>query len=455
MSMRTRLQIWAMAALLAIFGSMAHAQVLYGTLTGNVTDPSGAAVPGAKVEALNVGTGVSREAATDERGVYLFTNIGSGQYKITVTAKAFKTTVEENVLVNTSEVRRVDFSLQITTTSETMEVSASAAVLQTDKADIHSEITPQEVTDLPYNGTEGKNPQALLLLLPGAVTTAGTGEANSQAGNPQRAITVSMNGASSQANATRIDGTMDSYPWLPVNVAYVPPPEAIETVSVSSNAFDAEQGAAGSAAINVTIKSGTNNLHGVLFERNTNQDFDAVNNYFSHPGRLAKNIINQFGFAVGGPVWIPKVIHGKNKLFWFMDYEGTRNNQYASDPNLTLPTAAMRTGDFSAAPLTIYDPLTGNANGTGRTPFPGNVIPTNRIASASATLTSLLPALTRPNQYTLNYDAYGGTTYSVDRWDCKTTYNPNPKDHDLGPLQRFSHGHLRAAGSGEGRRRCL
>lgn len=427
MSMRTRLQIWAMAALLAIFGSMAHAQVLYGTLTGNVTDPSGAAVPGAKVEALNVGTGVSREAATDERGVYLFTNIGSGQYKITVTAKAFKTTVEENVLVNTSEVRRVDFSLQITTTSETMEVSASAAVLQTDKADIHSEITPQEVTDLPYNGTEGKNPQALLLLLPGAVTTAGTGEANSQAGNPQRAITVSMNGASSQANATRIDGTMDSYPWLPVNVAYVPPPEAIETVSVSSNAFDAEQGAAGSAAINVTIKSGTNNLHGVLFERNTNQDFDAVNNYFSHPGRLAKNIINQFGFAVGGPVWIPKVIHGKNKLFWFMDYEGTRNNQYASDPNLTLPTAAMRTGDFSAAPLTIYDPLTGNANGTGRTPFPGNVIPTNRIASASATLTSLLPALTRPNQYTLNYDAYGGTTYSVDRWDFKTTYNPTQK----------------------------
>ena len=144
-----------MAALLAIFGSMAHAQVLYGTLTGNVTDPSGAAVPGAKVEALNVGTGVSREATTDERGVYLFTNIGSGQYRITVTAKSFKTTVEQNVIVNTSEVRRVDFSLQITTTSETMEVSASAAVLQTDKADIHSEITPQEVTDLPYNGTEG------------------------------------------------------------------------------------------------------------------------------------------------------------------------------------------------------------------------------------------------------------------------------------------------------------
>jgi len=422
-----------MAALLTVLCSVAQAQVLYGTLTGNVTDPSNAPVPGAKVEALNVQTGVSRDTATNERGAYLFTNIGSGTYKITVTAHSFKTVVEENVIVNTSEVRRVDFGLQISQTSETVEVSAAAAVLQTDKADIHSEITSQEVTELPYQGTEGKNFQSLLLLLPGAVTTAGTGEANSQAGNPQRAVTVAMNGASSQANATRLDGTMDAYPWLPVNIAYAPSPEAIETVSISANAFDAEQGAAGSAAINVTIKSGTNNLHGVLFERNTNNDLAAINNYFTHPGRLAKNVFNQYGFAIGGPVWIPKVIHGKNKLFWFMDYEGTKNNLYASDPNLTLPTAAMRTGDFSATGTTIYDPLTGNSDGTGRTPFPGNVIPTNRISSAAANLTGLLPALTRTptpgnntNYYT-NYDAYGGTTYSVDRWDFKTTYNPTSK----------------------------
>ncbi len=416
-----------MTALLTALSSMAYGQVLYGTLTGNVADPSGAAVPGAKVEALNVDTGVSRNTTTDEHGIYLFPNIGSGAYKITVTMHGFKTMVEENVIVNTSEMRRVDFSMQISPTSETMEVSASAAVLQTDKADIHSEVTPQEITQLPYQGTEGKNFQSLLLLLPGANTTAGSGEANSQAGNPQRAVTVSMNGASSQANATRLDGTMDSYPWLPVNIAYAPPPEAIETVSVSSNAFDAEQGAAGSAAINVTIKSGTNDLHGVLFERNTNNDLSAVNSYFTHPGRLAKNVFNQYGFAVGGPVWIPHVIHGKNKLFWFMDYEGTKNNLFAADPNLTLPTAAMRTGDFSATGTTIYDPLTGNPNGTGRSPFPGNMIPSNRIASASATLTALLPALTRPSQYTSNYDAYGATTYDVGRWDFKTTYNPTQK----------------------------
>jgi hypothetical protein len=406
---------------------VANAQVLYGSLTGNVNDPSGAPVPGVHVEAINQSTNVKAETDTDVHGVYRFTNLQEGVYKVTVTAKAFQTFVETNIQVQVSAIRRVDVQLQVATVNQAIEVLADQVVLQTDKADIHADISPTEVEDLPYNGSEGRNFQALLLLQPGANTTAGTGEANSAAGNPQRAITVSQNGISSQANNTRLDGATDSYPWLPVNVAYVPSPEAIETVSVSTNSFDAEQGAAGGAAINVIIKSGTNNLHGVLFERNTNNDFDAINNAFSRPGRLAKNIQNQFGFAIGGPVWIPKIVHGKNKLFWFMDYESTRQSQFASDPNLTLPTTAMRTGDFSATGTTIYDPLTGNADGTGRTPFSGNIIPAARIASASATLTALLPALTRPTAYTSNYDAYGATTYNVGRWDWKVNYNPNEK----------------------------
>ena len=412
---------------LLVVAPPASAQVLYGTLTGNVTDPSGAVIAGAHVEATNQATNVRSETDTDARGVYLFTNLQGGFYHVTIAAKSFQTFNETNVEVQVSAVRRIDVELKVATTSTSVEVAADSVVLQSDKADIHAEITPQEVENLPYNGTEGKNFQALLLLQPGANTTAGTGEANSAAGNPQRAITVSENGISSQANNTRLDGAIDAYPWLPVNVAYVPSPEAIETVSVSTNAFDAEQGAVGGAAVNVTIKSGTNDLHGVAFERNTNNDLAAVNNYFSHPGRLAKNIQNQYGFAIGGPVWIPKIVHGRNKLFWFMDYEGTKQNQFAADPNLTLPTAAMRTGDFSGTPTTIYDPLTGNADGTGRTPFPGNMIPTTRISSAAATLTGLLPALTRPTSFFNNYDAYGATTYSVGRWDWKVNYNPNSK----------------------------
>jgi len=402
-----------------------HAQVLYGSLTGNVTDPSSAAVPGAKVNALNTGTGISYESTTDDRGAYLFTNLQPGIFRVTVMLKSFKTTIEDSVKVNPGEVRRADFSLQIAQTTETVEISADTVVLQTDKADIHAQVTAQEIEELPFNGGEGKNFQSLLFLVPGAGIIASP-EANSEAGNPQRAITLFMNGVSSTGNNTRLDGAMISYPWLPVNVAYVPPPEAIQTVSVSTNAFDAEQGSAGGAAVNVTIKNGTNDLHGVAFERNTNNDLTSVNNYFSHPGRLAKNIFNEYGFAVGGPIWIPKVVHGKNKLFFFMDYMGTKRRQYAATTNLTLPTAAMRTGDFSATSTPIYDPLTGNADGTGRTPFTGNVIPSNRIASASATLTGLLPAVTRP-AFLTNTDVYGNTQYNRGNWDYKVNYNPSDR----------------------------
>src|SRR5579884_1638543 len=428
----SRIQVTFLTCLLTLLGAYKlHGQVLYGSLTGNVTDPSGAAVPKAHVVAVNQATNVSREADSDEHGVYRFTDLQPGLYRVTVTAPSFQTFTENNVQVPAGEVRRVDVKFQLATTSQTVEVNAESVVLQTDKGDIHTEISNTEVEKLPYNGSEGKNFQSLLLLQPGAVTTGGnppgSGEANSAAGNPQRAITIYQNGVSSQANNTRIDGALNAYPWLPVNIAYVPSPEAIQTVNVSTNAYDAEQGMAGGAAVNVQIKSGTNQLHGSFFERNTNNDFSAVNGPFTRPGRLAKNIQNQFGFTLGGPVWIPKVVHGKDKLFWFMSYESTRQSQFAAAPNLTLPTAAMRSGDFSQQGVIVYDPLTGNPDGTGRTPFPGNVIPSNRINPASATLTAQLPALTRPTSYFNNYDAYGHTTYIVDRYDWKVNYNPTDK----------------------------
>jgi len=419
--------IWCAAALLVLAGvaSVAHAQVLYGSLTGNVTDPTDAAIPGAQIQATNVGTGVSRQAQTDPRGAYLFSDLQMGTYKVTATAKGFQTTVTDNLVVNANEVRRLDFNLAISQATQTVEVSAAAAILQTDKADVHAEITAQQIVELPYNGSQGKNFQSLLYLVPGAEAIAAR-EANSAGGNPMRAQVLFMNGISSQGVSTKMDGTPVGYPWLPVNIAYVPPSEAIETVNITTNSFDAEQGAAGAAAVNVAIKSGTNELHGSAFERNQNNDMTAKG-YFTQSAPLVKNIFNQYGFSLGGPIWIPKIVHGKNKLFFFLDYQGTKQRQYGADPNLTLPTAAMRTGNFNGTGITIYDPLTGNPDGTGRTPFANNTIPTSRIDPASAIMAGLLPALTRPNQYTTNYDAYADSAYNRSSWDYKVNYNPTDK----------------------------
>jgi len=167
-----------------------------------------------------------------------------------------------------------------------------------------------------------------------------------------------MNGVSSTGNSTKLDGAIVAYPWLPVNIAYVPPGEAIQSVNVSTNSFDAEQGAAGGVAVNVSIKSGTNQFHGVMFERNQNNDMVAVN-YFSHTSPLNKNVFNQFGFAPGRARVDSENLQRQNKLFFFMDYQGTRRYQYAASTNLTLPTALMRTGNFSATNGTIYDPRLG------------------------------------------------------------------------------------------------
>jgi len=404
---------------------VARAQVLYGSLTGNVTDPTGAAVPGAKVEAANVATGVSRQAETDIRGAYVFNNLQAGTYKVTTQASGFQVATTENVVVNVNEVRRIDFDMSISQATQAVEVSAAAAILQADKADVHQTITSHEVVELPYNGGEGKNFQSLLYLVPGAGIPA-TREANSEAGNPMRAQTLVMNGVSSTGNSTKLDGATIAYPWLPVNIAYVPPTEAIEAVNITTNSFDAEQGAAGGAATNVIIKSGTNEFHGVAFERHQDNDMVAVN-YFNHSSPLGKNIFNQYGFAFGGPVRIPKIINGKNKLFFFLDYQDTQRRQYASNVNLTLPTAAMRQGNFNGTGITTYDPLTGNPDGTGRQPFTNNTVPSNRIDAAAAQMASLLPAPTRPNQYTTNYDAFGVTKYSRSSWDYKVNANPNDK----------------------------
>ena len=224
------------------------AQVLYGTITGNVTDPTGLAVGGAIVQALNSGTGLVKQQTTNETGTYLFSDLQPGTYKITITNQAFSPAVQEGINVTANQERRVDAVLQVNKVSSSLIVSGTAETLQTDRADVNTNITSTQVANLPVTGSTGRNFQSLIALVPGAVSS---GEQNSAAGNPQRSISFNVNGVSRLQNNTKIDGSSDTYPWLPTNVAYVPPIEAIQTVNIVTNAFTAEQGLAGGAEINV------------------------------------------------------------------------------------------------------------------------------------------------------------------------------------------------------------
>jgi len=396
--------------------SVGYGQVLYGSLTGNVTDPSGAAVPKVKVEALNVGTGVAKSAFCDDRGIYLLSDLQPGVYRVTLSAPSFATRVMQNVELNGNTVVRVDAVLQVSQVSESVTVIASAVTLQTDRADINNQVQSSQIADLPLINSQGRNFQTLFKVLPGFTPPV---EAHSDAGNPQRSMVTQVNGMPQSSNATRLDGATISYPWLPRLVAYLPPVEAVETVNLVSNSFDAEQGMAGGAAMNVTIKSGTNSLHGAAWEYHTNSQLKARNYFYclysctGDPNHPPKNLNNQFGGMVGGPI-------KKNKLFFFADWERTTRRQAASALR-TVPTTALRNGDFNGTGTTIYDPNTGTSTGTGRTPFANNQIPSNRIDPASAYMAALIP---QPNQsvYPNNYLAIGDYSLTRDNVDFKINY---------------------------------
>lgn len=403
------------------FAPTANAQVLYGSITGTITDVSQAPVPKAKITAVDVGTGISKETTSDDRGGYLFSNLQAGTYKVTISAPSFASMVAEGIAVEANTERRFDAKLEVAQVNQSITVDASTVALQTDRADVSNELRSTQLSQLPEPAT--RNFQSLFVLIPGFSPPAAE---HSEAGNPQGALGTNVNGASYNNNATRIDGALDLYPWLPEIVAYVPASEAIQTVNVVTASFDAEQGMAGGSAVNLTIKSGTNQYHGAAWEYNTVSALKA-RNYFYYGANNPKNIINQFGGNFGGPI-------KKNKLFFFADWERTAKRANVSAFE-TVAQDNLRQGNFVGTGTTIYDPSTGNANGTGRTPFANNVVPTSRVAFASAKMISLMPEPNQPSAaITPNNDYFGSGSYSSthDNIDTKITYNPTQNSSIFG-----------------------
>ncbi len=250
----------ALCLLISSSSTLALGQILYGSLTGNVTDASDAAVPGANVSITNKQTGATRSSATNDAGAYNIPTLQPGLYTVKITKDGFRTVVQDNVEILVNSTARVDLKLQLGQVAETISVEANAAALQTDRAEVKAEITSKTLTELPV--TNGRNYQSLFITIPG-ISPPQT--PHSVPSNPSRAMSWTTNGNNTAANNTRIDGASATNVWLPHIASYVPALESIDTVNIVTNSFDAEQGLAGGAAVNVTIRSGTNDLHGALF----------------------------------------------------------------------------------------------------------------------------------------------------------------------------------------------
>lgn len=408
-----------------------HAQILYGTLVGNVTDSTGAVIAGATVVATNKGTNIAKATITGGAGEYQLLDLEPGIYSVSIAAKSFKKAISDAIEIRANTEARFNSQLQPGTAGETITVTAASPELQTDTATVTSELETSQVQNLVTTaGLNMRNFQSLFVLLPGF---SPPGEQHSESGNPADTMMFNANGVSGSNNSTRIDGVSDIYAWLPEITAYTPSTEAIATVNVATNSMNAEQGFASGAAVNVTTKSGTNKFHGSAWEYNMISALMAKPYTFTptaaQPG-IPKYLLNQFGANYGGPIL-------RNKAFFFGNWERTRRAEALSGLE-TVPSPAMLAGNFTGVvsgttPVVIYDPATGNpTTGAGRTPFPNNVIPSGRISYAASQMIKLMTAAA-PNVASANLLSVSGVTndfygaadgqYTRDNIDSRVDFN--------------------------------
>jgi len=406
---RDALLALACAALFFAVDFRAQGQVLYGSVVGTVLDPGRSAVPGATVRIVSSGTGQTRDTLSDGSGNFSFTTLAGGIYEITVTKSGFQTFNIKGLTVNADATVRVDAVLEVGRLEQTVQVSADTAVLQTDSAEVRSEIGTKTLEAVPT--PIGRNYQNLLITVPGVMPPANQ---HSVAANPARGLTFNVNGTTRNSNDVRIDGALANNIWLPHVTAYVPSLDAIQAVSVVTASADAQQGLAGGSAVNVQIKSGTNSFHGSLFEFHADNAIKA-RPFFQPDSNTPKYINNQFGGSIGGPI-------KPNKLFFFGSFEQTYERQIGAT-TITVPTADIRAGRMATA---IFDPLTGNADGSGRTQFTGNIVPQSRLSPIVQKIVAGIPL---PNQAGTANNYYAAGPYAVNRskLDGKINWIPTDK----------------------------
>src|SRR5581483_11590469 len=361
---RCRKLTWMVFALLIVLPG--RAQVPTAVLTGVVKDSTGAAVPNVKVAAINTNTNLSREAITDESGTYRIPALNPGPYRLEAEGQGFKKAVLSDIVLEVGQQVRADVQLEVGEVTQTLEVSGQASIVNTESNLIGGVINQSRVVTLPLNG---RNFMELTTLTAGIAE--GTGSA---AIVNKRAPTAA--GMPHQDNNYQLDGADNKESFFNSwNLG--PSVDAIQEFSIQVGQYSAEFGSGGGAVINIVTKSGTNQLHGTLWEFLRNDKLDARNFFLTPSQTIASLRRNQFGAAVGGPII-------RNKMFLFGNYDGSRIRQGLFRSGV-VPTAAQIGGDFSGFNKVIRDPQTSQ-------PFPGNIIPRSRLDPIAQALAKFYPA---------------------------------------------------------------
>jgi len=371
-----------------------------GSISGHVTDTTGAVIPDANVTLTNIGTGASRSTITTGTGDYTFSAVPPAIYKVKVTHEGFKAATSENVQVLVQQALRQDFTLTVGSITQTVTVEATGALLQAENATIGTVIENAAVNELPLNG---RNYLSLVALSSNANTLSPmSGQANSRLGGDRASQAISVGGQRIMFDYYTLDGVNNTDPDFNTYVG-LPSLDGIQEFKVQTGVYPAEFGHEASQ-VNVVSKSGTNTYHGSMYDFMRNNVADANPYYFPYnaaPPKVYPYKWNDYGFELDGPIWIPKVYNGRDKFFFMVDDEW-RKIRTVGQGNATVPSPAIASGDFSGfttasgTPVIIYDPLTGDANGLGRKAFPNNTIPSSRIAPQSVELLKYLGTSTTP-----------------------------------------------------------
>jgi hypothetical protein len=375
------------------------AQTGSSVIFGTVSDSTGAALVSASVSATNEATGVVEKVNTNETGNYVFPDLRSGSYKVTCAKEGFQTVERTGVLIQVDQRARVDLTVQVGEVKQVLEVQGSVTTVDTFSSTVKDVVDSTRMDVLPLNG---RNALSLQALLPGAIQMGSGSAATGIALNTN--LVFSVNGSRADQSAYILDGGLNMDMYNNVPTAF-PNPDTLQEFSLLENGYSAVNGRNAGAVVNMVTKSGTNQLHGVLYDFLRNNDFDSRNFFSAGISPLHRN---QFGGTVGGPAKLPHY-NGQDRTFYFFAYEGMRQTQGSTSSSTVVPTALERTGDFSQSsvrgkPITVAPPNTVTPQNPNGVPYPNNIIPPSQLDPVALNFTkAFLPLPNSPgNVYTYN-----------------------------------------------------